>query len=131
MRTGKEAARMAQKLFAASVVDGRVDPATVRIIVNKLADKKPRGYLSLINAYWRRIRLEIEKSQALVESASELEPSVKASVVADLKKKYGDQVEAEFKLNPELLGGMKIRVGSDVWDGSVKNRLERLADKFN
>lgn len=130
MRTGKEAAKMAQKLFAASVVDGRVNPDTVRIIVNKLAEKKPRGYLTLIKAYWRRIRLEIEKSQAVVESATELEPAVKASVLADLKKKYGDQVEAEFALNPELLGGMKIRVGSDVWDGSVKNRLERLADKF-
>jgi len=29
-----------------------------------------------------------------------------------------------------LIGGMRIRVGSDVWDGSVKNRLERLNDKF-
>ena len=130
MRTGREAAKMAQKLFAASVVDGRVNPDAVRVIVKKLADKKPRGYLALINAYWRRIRLELEKSQAVVESATELEPAVKAGVLADLKKKYGDQVEAEFALNAELLGGMKIRVGSDVWDGSVKNRLERLADKF-
>jgi F-type H+-transporting ATPase subunit delta len=56
---------------------------------------------------------------------------VRESVIADLKKKYGDQVEAEFALDPELLGGMRIQVGSDVWDGSVKNRLERLADKFN
>jgi F-type H+-transporting ATPase subunit delta len=66
-----------------------------------------------------------------VETAAGLEPAVQEKVLADLKKKYGDQVEAEFALNPDLLGGMKIRVGSDVWDGSVKNRLERLAEKFN
>ena len=52
-------------------------------------------------------------------------------LVADLKKKYGSQIAPEFSVNPELLGGMKIRVGSDVWDGSVKNRLERLGEQFN
>tara|TARA_R110000850_G_scaffold9033_6_gene33334 strand:+ start:549 stop:944 length:396 start_codon:yes stop_codon:yes gene_type:complete len=131
MKSGKEAARIAKKLFMASVVDGKVNVETVRTVVKKLVDRKPRGYLNLIDAYWRLIRLEIEKNSALVESAEELEASVKSGVIADLKKKYGEQVETEFALNPELLGGMKIRVGSDVWDGSVKNRLERLAEKFN
>jgi F-type H+-transporting ATPase subunit delta len=131
MKSGKEAARIAKKLFTASVVDGKVDASAVRTIVKKLADEKPRGYLNLINAYMRLIRLEVERNSAVVESASELEASVKDSVIADLKKKYGDQVEAEFALNPDLIGGMRIRVGSDVWDGSVKNRLDRLNDKFN
>lgn len=131
MKSGKEAARLAKKLFNATVVEGKVDVDTFRKILKKLADEKPRGYLSLINAYWKLVRLEIEKSSALVESAEELESAVKDGVIADLKKKYGDQVEAEFALDPELLGGMRIQVGSDVWDGSVKNRLERLADKFN
>lgn len=131
MKSGKEAARIAKKLFTASVVDGKVDASTVRTIVKKLADEKPRGYLNLINAYMRLIRLEVERNSAVVESASELEASIKDSVIADLKKKYGDQVEAEFALNPDLIGGMRIRVGSDVWDGSVKNRLDRLNDKFN
>ncbi|MEC5126547.1 F0F1 ATP synthase subunit delta [Verrucomicrobiales bacterium BCK34] len=130
MRSAKEVARTAKKLFEASLVDGKLDTSVVAIVVRKIAEKKPRGYLALLKAFWRLVRLETERYKALVESAVELEPSVKEGVVADLKKKYGDQVEAEFALNPELLGGMKIRVGSDVWDGSVKNRLERLAEKF-
>ena len=40
--------------------------------------------------------------------------------------KYGRTLELEFHLNPELLGGIRVRVGSDVWDGSVKARLEAL-----
>lgn len=130
MKSGKEAARIAKKLFAASLVDGRVDPATVRKVVSKLSEEKPRGYLALIDAYWRLIRLELEKSSATIESAVELEPSVRDQVLADLRKQYGDQVEAEFKTNPALIGGMRIRVGSDVWDGSVKNRIERLSERF-
>jgi F-type H+-transporting ATPase subunit delta len=50
--------------------------------------------------------------------------------VANLKKKYGGDLTAEFVVNPQLLGGMRIRVGSDVWDGSVRNRLERLQQQL-
>jgi F-type H+-transporting ATPase subunit delta len=50
--------------------------------------------------------------------------------VANLKKKYGSDLTTEFVVNPELLGGMRIRVGSDVWDGTVRNRLERLQQEL-
>jgi len=130
MRSRKEAARAAKKLLAVSIVDGKVDESVVRKVIARLNEARPRGYLSLIKAYWRLVRLEIQNNQALVESAEELEPAVKESVTADLRKKYGEQVETEFALNPELLGGMRIRIGSDVWDGSVANRIDRLSEKF-
>ena len=50
--------------------------------------------------------------------------------MANLKKKYGKEVATEFLVNPQLLGGMRIRVGSDVWDGTVRNRLERLQQEL-
>ena len=121
---------MAKKLFAASFVDGKLDPETVQKVVKKLISSKPRGYLQVINAYWRLVKLEEDNNRALIESAVELDAATRDEVVADLKKKYGDQIAAEFALNADLIGGMKIRVGSDVWDGSVKNRIERLSDKF-
>ncbi len=121
---------MAKKLFAASVVDGKLHPETIQKVVRKFIADKPRGYLQIINAYWRLIRLEQEGNRAVIESAVELDEATKTSVVSDLKKKYGDQITTEFALNSELMGGMKIRVGSDVWDGSVKYRIERLSEKF-
>ena len=66
-----------------------------------------------------------------MQSAVALDEPTKTGLVADLKKKYGPQIQPEFSVDPGLLGGMKIRVGSDVWDGSVKNRLERLSEQFN
>tara|TARA_R110002096_G_scaffold393627_4_gene588662 strand:- start:3457 stop:3852 length:396 start_codon:yes stop_codon:yes gene_type:complete len=131
MKSGKEAKRVAKKLFAASFVDGRLDLETVQKIVRKLIEAKPRGYIQAINSLWRFVRLEQENNRAVIESAIELDAVTKDQVVSDLKKKYGDQIAPEFALNADLIGGMKIRVGSDVWDGSVKNRLERLAEKFN
>jgi F-type H+-transporting ATPase subunit delta len=73
----------------------------------------------------------VEKNRAIVQSAVVLDEPTKTGLVTDLKKKYGPQITTEFSVDPALLGGVKIRVGSDVWDGSVKNRLERLSEQFN
>ena len=48
----------------------------------------------------------------------------------NLKTKYGSDLNAQFVVNPELLGGMRIRVGDDVWDSSVLNRLQRLQQQL-
>ena len=76
--------------------------------------------------YKRLLRLELEKRHATIETASEVDPATTSEIEANLKSKYGDDLSTEFHVDPELLGGMRIRVGSDVWDGSVRNRLERL-----
>lgn len=131
MKSGKELKRTAKKLFKVSFVDGVLDPKVVQTVVRKLSDAKPRGYLQVVTAYWRLVRLEVESNSALVESVIELDAPTRSQVEADLKKKYGDQVVTEYAINPELLGGIRIKIGSDVWDGSVKNRIQRLEEKFN
>ncbi len=131
MKSRKEALRTAKKIFAASLTDGRLDESLVKRVVAKLSSSRPRGYQEVADAYWRLVRLEVEKNRAVVQSAVALDEPTRARLTADLKKKYGSQIAPEFSVHPELLGGMKIRVGSDVWDGSVKNRLERLSEQFN
>ncbi len=131
MKSRKEALRIAKKIFAASLKDGQLDGSAVKKVVAKLSESRPRGYLQIANAYWRLVRLEIERNRAIVQSSVPLDEATQARVTADLQKKYGPQIAPEFSVDPSLLGGMKIRVGSDVWDGSVKNRLERLAEQFN
>lgn len=131
MKSRKEAQRIAKKIFAASMIDGRLDEGAVKRVVAKLKESKPRGYMEVADAYWRLVRLEVERNRAIVQSAVALDDATKARLSADLKKKYGPQIAPEFSVDPALLGGMKIRVGSDVWDGSVKDRLERLSEKFN
>lgn len=131
MKSRKEALRIAKTIFAASTKDGQLDPAAVKKVIAKLSSAQPRGYREVADAYLRLVRLDVEKNRAVVQSAVALDEATRAGVTADLKKKYGPQIAPEFSVVPELLGGMRIRVGSDVWDGSVKNRLERLSDQFN
>ena len=130
MKGSKDAQRIARQLLKATVINGQVDGGTVKTVLRKLATDKPRGYLGVINVYAHLVRLELEKSHAQIESASPLVAALEAELVAALKKKYGEQITTEFKTNPDLLGGMRVRVGCDVWDGSVRNRLERLREKI-
>lgn len=131
MKSGKELKRTAKKLFQVSMVDGVLDLTVVQKVVRKLSDVKPRGYLQVVTAYWRLVRLEIERNSALIESAVELDVATRTQVEEDLKKKYGNQISTEYAVRPGLLGGIRIKIGSDVWDGSVLNRIQRLEEKFN
>jgi F-type H+-transporting ATPase subunit delta len=126
MKINKEIRRLSREMLRASFTDGQLDPGRVSSLVNSLIAKKPRNYIDVLKNYRRLLRLELEKRRARVETASELDSTTSSELVANLKKKYGGDLTTEFVVNPELLGGMRVRVGSDVWDGTVRNRLEEL-----
>jgi len=127
MKINKEIRQLSREMLRASFTDGQLDAGRTRSLVDSLIEKKPRNYIDVLKNYRRLLRLELEKRRARVETASELDSTTSSELVANLKKKYGSDLTAEFIVNPELLGGMRVRVGSDVWDGTVRNRLEQLA----
>ena len=130
MKINKEIRRTSREMLRASFTDGQLDPGRVNSLVDSLIEKKPRHYIDVLKNYRRLLRLEIEKRRARVETASEVDPVASSELVTNLKKKYGSDLTTEFVVSPELLGGMRIRVGSDVWDGTVRNRLERLQQQL-
>ena len=129
-KASKDSVRTARQMLQSCLVDGRLDLEKAKKWVQKVASAKPRGYMGILESFLRMLRLEADKQHAVVESAEELGGAVKESVTADLRSKYGPDLKAEFQVVPELVGGMRVKVGSDVWDGSVRARLARLADKF-
>jgi ATP synthase F1 delta subunit len=122
--------RRLRELLRASFTDGQLDQGKVGTLVQSLITKKPRNYLATLEYYKRLLRLELEKRHARIESATELPPEAREQITANLQRRYGQDVTTEFAVEPTLLGGMRIRVGSDVWDGTVKSRLERLASQL-
>jgi F-type H+-transporting ATPase subunit delta len=117
-------------MLRASFTDGQLDSGRISSLVDSLIAKKPRNYIDVLKNYRRLLRLEVEKRRARIETASEVDREATSKVIENLKKRYGDDLATEFVVNPELLGGMRIRVGSDVWDGTVRNRLERLQQQL-
>jgi F-type H+-transporting ATPase subunit delta len=126
MKINKEIRQLSREMLRASFTDGQLDTGRISSLVDSLIARKPRNYIDVLKNYRRLLRLEMEKRRARIETASEVDPAIQSALVSNLKNKYGRDLTPEFSVNPELLGGMRIRVGSDVWDGTVRNRLERL-----
>ena len=130
MKINKEIRRLSREMLRASFTDGQLDSGRISSLVDSLIARKPRNYIGVLKNYRRLLRIEVEKRRARIETASEVDRETSSRLVTNLKKKYGSDLTAEFVVNPQLLGGMRIRVGSDVWDGSVRNRLERLQQQL-
>jgi F-type H+-transporting ATPase subunit delta len=126
MKISKEARRSSRQLFKACLVDGKLDESRVRSVVSKVAAAKPRAYMGILNNFSSLVRAEIDRQHAVVESATALDAGTQGNLKVSLSKKYGRELSLEFQVRPELLGGIRVKVGSDVWDGSVKARLEAL-----
>ena len=130
MKINKETRQLSKELLRASFTDRQLDGGRIASLVKSLIEKKPRHYIQVLEAYKRLVRLEVEKRTATIETATELSPESGQPIVDNLKRRYGNDLTARFVVNPELLGGMRIRVGSDVWDSSVRNRLQRLQQQL-
>ena len=130
MKISKEIRQLSRNLVRDSYVDGALDRERIGAIVREIVQKKPRNYIHLLENYQRLLRLEIEKRRATIESAAELDQEAGRQIVEGLKEKYGSGLTTNYVVNPALLGGVRVRVGSDVWDSSVRNRLERLQQKL-
>jgi F-type H+-transporting ATPase subunit delta len=95
-----------------------------------LSTQKPRGYVGILSRLHRLVKMDLEQHAARVESAAPLTPDLQADVTGEIKKKYGAGVSISFAQNPALIGGLRIQVGCDLYDGSVKMRLQKLEESF-
>jgi F-type H+-transporting ATPase subunit delta len=130
MKISKTAAAAARRLFGLCQTTGRFDESKLRTVISRLVESKPRDYRAILVAIQRLTRLELERREVTVESAVEIDDSTRQRVVAGLANQYGPDLVVQYQVTPALLGGLRIRVGNDVFDGSVQGRLERLANAF-
>jgi F-type H+-transporting ATPase subunit delta len=130
MKIRKQERHDAKQLFRGCQVHGLLDENRVRQTVQALIERKPRGYLPILEHLKRLVALEMARRTATVESAVALPEDLRQSVQANLSRLYGQGLFLQFRQDPDLLGGLRIRVGSDVYDGSVRARLAVLQESF-
>lgn len=130
MKISKVAAATARRLFGFCQVNGELDDTKLRDLVSKLIASQPRDYRAILTALQRLARLEMARREVLVESALELDPGSKQRVESGLIAEHGSKLNIQYQVNPTLLGGLRIRVGDDVLDGTVQGRLDRLSKAF-
>ncbi len=126
MKISKQARRDAKRLFNVCKVSGVLDEGRVRQPATAVIDQQPRGFVAILSHFQRLVKLDIERRSARVESAVAASEAVQTSVMTNLAQRYGQGLDVTFVVNPDLIGGLRVKIGSDVFDGSVKARLAEL-----
>lgn len=130
MKTTKQIEREARQLFRFCIVDGSIVEHRVRLVAENVLQSKRRGYLLLLERFKRLLEHEYARHNAEVESAFPLPPDLRRKVQNELTIVYGPGLTWQFVHNPKLIGGMRIKVASDVYDSSVRTGLAALARSF-
>jgi F-type H+-transporting ATPase subunit delta len=130
MKVSKQSRREAKQLFYSCMANGVLDENRVRQAVDEVLATRPRRFVALLSHFQRLVKLDAERHLARVESAVALTGPDQAAVQASLERRYGRGLRFQFSQNPALLGGMRVQVGSDVFDGSVRTRLNEVRESF-
>jgi F-type H+-transporting ATPase subunit delta len=130
MKISKQALREARQLFRTCQVNGVLDENRVRQALARLKESQPRGYLQILERLYRLVKLDLEQRAVRVESATPLTPDLQTEIAREITARYGQGMNMSFAQNPALIGGLRIQAGSDLYDGSVKTRLEKLEESF-
>jgi F-type H+-transporting ATPase subunit delta len=130
MKASKQIKRDAKGLLRVCIVQGRLDAVRVRQTVAAVIERKPRSYLALLGHFQRLVKLEAHRHAARVESATPLDAAMRDAIAASLTRRHGAGLEFSFQTNPALIGGIRVQVGSDVYQASVQDRLAALQERF-
>ena len=100
-----------------------------RNFVRILVDNQRVLLLPEIVAIFESLRAEAEKTvNVVVDSAFELSAAQQEKIISSLKARMGREIKLVCKVNKELLGGVVIRAGDKVIDGSARTRLGEMAN---
>ena len=130
MKITKQARRDAKQLYHFCCVNGALDEGRVRQAMQQVIATKPRGYFAILSHFQRLVKLDFARRTARVQSAMPLAEPQQASIQANLARRYGAGLVFAFTQNRSLIGGLRVQVGSDVYDGSVQARLADLETSF-
>ena len=130
MKTKKQSQRDAKQLFRLCLVDGSLDEDRARRVVQGLVEAARPGTLPVLSRFQRLLRLDRTKHSAEVTSAVPLSTDTRALLEAGVARLYGPAIVTSFTEDPALLGGVRLTVGSDVYDGTIKAGLAALEARF-
>lgn len=112
------------------MASGGLDEARLSQVVQTIARIKPRGRLALLKQLHRYARLELASRTATIDSALPLTDTQRSELTAVLASRHGAGLTLRETVNPDVLGGLRLRVGYTVYDGTVMGRIEQLTESL-
>ncbi|MBL4576131.1 MAG: F0F1 ATP synthase subunit delta [Opitutaceae bacterium] len=126
MALDKQIQQLAKVFLEASMEEGSISASRVTEVLRYIEENSPRHQIAVLKAYQRFVRIELEKHIAHVESATDLSDSVLENISAAMSTRYNRTIKAIASKNENLIAGIRVRVGCDVFEDSIANQLSAL-----
>jgi F-type H+-transporting ATPase subunit delta len=130
MRITRRDRRDAAQLWRLCVAGGTLDASRVRTVVDRVIASRSSRAPAILAQFLRLLKQDRAQHMATVASATPLDTGVRAALARNLAARYGPAVETTFVVDPALIGGVRLTIGGDVYDGSVRGRLADLDARF-
>ena len=127
MSASKQIRATARTLLKLSLENGQLSEAKVRDVLAWFEAKPPAHAAATLREYHRLVVREYNRSRARIEFAGALSSGAVASILSELSRIYGRPVSAATSENPDLIAGVRISIGDDVYERSIASQLETLA----
>lgn len=105
------------------VLKGKADDVTIALVERAVGAPRGARVLTLVRKLVQSAADRRERLVARVTAAVELSASQRERLTAILSKAYGREIQLNVAVEPQVLGGIKVQVGSEVVDGTVVSRL--------
>jgi len=125
MREKKHLKKIAAKSVKLSAPQGKIHHQKVAIVMNKLKNLPKGQAIYVISKYLKGLKRKKVESVALVESAVPLSKKQLDQIQSKLSQEFIIH-KLENKVNPNLLGGIKIRIGDMILDYSLQNKIAQV-----
>ena len=127
MHASQQSLQYARQLFRLSLADGQISAARVNGVLAYLDQHPPRQPLAILKHYRRLVTAQLAENSALVEHAGPIANGILHLIEDAFTKKYQRPIAATARPNPDLIAGLRIRVGDDVYESSIAGQLAVLS----
>ena len=123
--------KLAKKLLELSKDSGVVTESKVGEVLAGLQQVQDRHHLTVLKTFLNYLRREVALQTAVVSTPTKLSDDALKAIEVQFSKLYNRPVSAVTQTDTNLIAGVRVRVGDDVYDASVAGRLQRLAESVN
>ena len=130
MKVSKASKEFATRVYRMCVENGSLNEEKLSKSISFLGQNRPSDYAGVLTELKRLVRLDVDKRTVYVESAKDLSSTESDRIRTSLTKKHGENLLFQFATNPDLIGGLKVQIGSQIYDGTVLSKINRLANNL-
>lgn len=126
MASRRKIADLAHELYRLSFADGQLAAERVTGVLAWVDKHRPPSACAVLRAYQHLVEAELNRGRAVIEYAGEIAPAAFAQIAVAMSRHFGRTIEAVPVARPELIAGVRVRVGDNVFENNVVSQLAAL-----